>query len=514
NVTAPTTLYALKIDGGAIVGGGTLTLGDGTHTAGLIINGSAAGTPTLVTAPINFAAGSEGAVYVGGNGTSDYAEILGPVSGTNGLTKNGNGTLILEHATYTGTTTINDGTLELAYSGTGTPGFSSTSVVNLAGTLLYQGNGVPTASATINLISDATIGSATNASDINVAGTINGNGHALTVTGYPIELSGTQNNVSQYNITNGFLQVAGMFGSATAPINVTATMAQTVLDLENGATVLDPVVLNEGNVGAVGSGTLSGSLTVGTEFGYVNAGTGTLTLSGAIQGNNPLYFESAAGGTALVTGTSNTYTGTVELIEGNLAVTGNLSTANKVWVQGFNGGAAAVLSGTGTVGLINLAQYGKLAPGMIGGTGTLTASSLVWNTDNTPQLEFQLSTTSSASSLLNLGTGSLTLNGSSFAFDFQDSGGTGQDYTLITFGAGETNAQISEFIADDLAAGVSGTFALVTNGTTESLMFDTAAPVPEPATNALLLAGILGLLALNRARRRLKSIPILNLLFL
>ena len=40
NVTFPTTLYALKVDSGvSIIGGAPLMLGDGMHTAGVIING-------------------------------------------------------------------------------------------------------------------------------------------------------------------------------------------------------------------------------------------------------------------------------------------------------------------------------------------------------------------------------------------------------------------------------------------------------------------------------------------
>jgi fibronectin-binding autotransporter adhesin len=66
-ISAPTTLYALKIDSGVSVSGAPLKLGDGTHTAGLILDSNSSTSPTIVHTPIAFTTGSEGAVYVGGN---------------------------------------------------------------------------------------------------------------------------------------------------------------------------------------------------------------------------------------------------------------------------------------------------------------------------------------------------------------------------------------------------------------------------------------------------------------
>lgn len=115
-------VYALKC--GANIGGAyDLTLGSG----GLTIN---SGTP-VVTCNLQFN-DAEGLVF---NNVS--ASLNGVVKGSNGFTKWGSGTLTLGNAnTYTGVTTVNDGTLRLAASGALPAGLPVT--VN-AGTLDLQG---------------------------------------------------------------------------------------------------------------------------------------------------------------------------------------------------------------------------------------------------------------------------------------------------------------------------------------------------------------------------------------
>ena len=87
-LAADTHAYALKVDSGAIITatGRTLTLGDGTNPAGLILSGSSA---AINGGTLAFG-GSEAVVVVRGNTTVSSA-----LTGTNGLTLAGSGTLTL-----------------------------------------------------------------------------------------------------------------------------------------------------------------------------------------------------------------------------------------------------------------------------------------------------------------------------------------------------------------------------------------------------------------------------------
>jgi fibronectin-binding autotransporter adhesin len=507
DVFTPSQIYALKVDSGAFVGGAPLTIGDGTHTAGVIINGNTVTAPTTIYSAITFASGSEGSIYVGGNGTANYAFIAAPVIGTNGLTKNGNGFLELYPAQYSGTTTVNEGTLQFDHTSFLYPGGAFGSVVNLASTLLYFDPVTPV-QATVNLTSDATIGS-TAGSEMFFLGTINGNGHALTI-GNPngtgvVQLQGTLTNVSQYDIINGTVLNTGTWGSNNVPIVMDANTA--TLELATNSTLANPITFMGGTVETGYNTTITGPITVLNSSGSSTVNQvapqsgGNTTFSGAIGGSGPLSVNGT--GQVTLTSTTNTYTGAINVNAGTLAVDGNLASSSGVNVTA-TGTSTATLAGTGVVGAITLGSGGKLMPGRDPATfefgGSLTASSLLWNSDNTPQLQYVLSNMDNTSDLLNLGTGAFTKGtGTAFTFDFGGTGEAGQIYTLLTFGLNNTNFQSTDFSASNLPSGLGGTFSFVDNGSTESLDFTEAAP--EPTTWALLLGGM-GLLLFWRMGAR------------
>ena len=103
-VSGSESAYAIRA-GGALTGSGTVTVGDGVNPAGVIFASAATHTA-------NFAfGGSEGILY-----TPFNTVISGAISGTNGITKSGVGSLELQgnNVGLSGDITVNEGTLSSA----------------------------------------------------------------------------------------------------------------------------------------------------------------------------------------------------------------------------------------------------------------------------------------------------------------------------------------------------------------------------------------------------------------
>ncbi|CAN5758863.1 hypothetical protein BH09VER1_BH09VER1_12940 [soil metagenome] len=288
------------------------------------------------------------------------------------------------------------------------------------------------------------------------------------------------------------------------------------------------------NAGA-GTVTLSGATTVGTSsvtFGN-SGGLGTFTGSNAVQIGSSATLQIGNGGTTgnlvlnqgiLNAGTvafnrtnaftfSSTITGTGGVVHAGTGTTTLVSVsdytgstvinAGTMLVNGSASNSAATvnsggaLGGTGSVGSVTLNAGGALAPGS-GGLGNFATNNgdLVWNGQASGafgQMKFELGT-GNASDLIALGTGMLDKNtGSIFSFDFQGTGTVGNTYTLITFGS--TDFLVSDFSYTGLASGLTGSF--VENA--GNLQFVTSA-VPEPSVVAL--AGLGLALVVWRGRRR------------
>lgn len=96
---------------------------------------------------------------------------------------------------------------------------------------------------------------------------------------------------------------------------------------------------------------------------------GTATQSGVIEESGGSFGFTKIGGATLTISAVNTYTGTSTIDDGTLLVTGTIFAATDV-------ASGGILSGTGTVGAINVASGGELAPGNSGNgsfaTGDIT----------------------------------------------------------------------------------------------------------------------------------------------
>ena len=244
--------------GGVAVSGGTLVAGTENNLAGqaVTVNGgtldiggvnNAATSVALSSGSITGTTGTLTTALTATVATGVTASVNAILAGSSGLTKNGSGTLALSGAnTYTGTTTVNGGTLETV------------------------GNEVLANTGTVSLV--------------NAGSTfkLGGNESVAALTG----AATTSVNLQSYNLALGG-------GVASGVINTnTTTMTGTGSVTKNGAGVL---YLNNGNNNYSGGFTLnsgevafttSGTAGVGTVFGtgVVNLNGGTIRSSSASSG--------------------------------------------------------------------------------------------------------------------------------------------------------------------------------------------------------------------------------------
>ena len=360
---------SLSLPGALTVSGlGSLDIAGATNSVGSI-----AGNGSIIL--------SGGALVVGSDNTSTL--FSGVISGASGLIKQGTATLTLSGAnTYTGATTVNDGTLAL----NGGAAIANTGAVNLAAS-----------GAGLVLGANETIGSLTGVAGTTVAlggSTLRvGDSGSTTFAGV---LSGTGGLTKQ---GTGTLTLSGANTYSGATTVNTGTLAlgaaerirnQSAVTVAGGATFnLAGFAETVGSIGGAGDVTLgAGTLAAGGNNtssvysgvisgtgGLVKEGTGTLTLSGA-----------------------NTYTGATAVSAGTLA----LGAAERIDNQ-----SAVTVAGGAT---FNLAGFGETV-GSIGGAGNvaLGAGTLTAGGDNTSSMFSGVM--SGTGGLVKQGTGTLTLSG-------------------------------------------------------------------------------------------------------
>ena len=334
--------------GGVLSGTGTLTK---TGTGTLVLTGanSYTGGTTVSVGTLQGDSGSlQGNIIDNASVVFDQASTgtySGVLSGTGSLTKTGTGTLVLTGAnTYTGGTTVSDGTLQ-----------------GNSGSL--QGNILDNASVVFDQASTGTY-----------SGVLSGTG-TLTKTGAgTLVLTGANTYTGGTTVSNGTLQ--GDSGSLQGNI------------LDNASVVFD-------------------QMTDGT-YGGVLSGTGTLTKTGT--------------GTLVLTG-NNTYTGGTTVSDGTLqgdsgSLQGNiLDNASVVFDQTADGTYSGNLSGTGTLtktgtGTLVLTGANSYTGGTTVSVGTLQgdSGSLQGNIIDNASVVFDQASTGTYSGVLS-GTGSLTKTG-------------------------------------------------------------------------------------------------------
>ena len=282
-------------------------------------------TVTTLTGVISESGGSRNLTVTGGTGTNN-AIIL---AGTN---------------TYTGTTTLTTGTLQITnadnISSAGITLGSSSANFNISGSNVTLSNN-------INLTGSATI---SNANAVTLSGVISGN-NTLAKSGIgTLTLSGSNTNTGTTTVFAGTLVVDGSTSSATS--------------VASGATL-------------AGSGTLGGNVTVqsGGTLSPGGAGVGTLTVNGNLTLASGSTLSLNINGVTAGTGYDRVVVnGTVDVSGAALAVThGYAASSGDSYTVIVNDAADAVtgtFSGVSEGGKFNAAGNGtELTTSYIGGSG-------------------------------------------------------------------------------------------------------------------------------------------------
>uniref|UniRef100_UPI0015CE6FD4 autotransporter outer membrane beta-barrel domain-containing protein n=1 Tax=Burkholderia guangdongensis TaxID=1792500 RepID=UPI0015CE6FD4 len=324
--------------GGTTINGGTLALGSGgslASTSPVDLAGTGATFDiSNATAPqsIGTLTGVNGTnVNLGANAltmnNATNGTYGGTIGGTGGVTLNGPGTETLTGAnTYTGGTTINGGTLAIGTGGS----LASTSPVDLTGngaTFDISNATTPQSIGTLTGVTGSNVNLGANALTMNnatngtYAGTIGGNGGALTVTGPGTEtLTGANTYTGGTNLNGGNLAVGNNSALGTGALNV------------SGA----------GTLGASAPTTLANAVNLGKGSTLTVNGSNDLGLSGVIAGPGELVQNST--GTTTLSG-ANTYTGGTLIDSGTLAIGPGGSLASTAPVLLAEPGATFDISG-------------------------------------------------------------------------------------------------------------------------------------------------------------------------
>ena len=292
----------------------------------------------------------------GGNSSSTVFEISGTVSGTGGnIHKIDDNTLVLlGNNTYTGSTTVSAGTLQLGSGGT-SGWVGSTSSLTNNGTVIYNRSNDATASFGIS-----GTGSLTK----------NGTGH--------LTLSGANTYTGTTTINSGSLRLSGGNAISDTSAIVLANTSGAVLRINDSETI--------GSLS--GGGTSGGSVSISSSAVLTVAETGTNTYSGVISGGA---FTKSESGTLILTA-ANTYTGATTINAGTLQLgnggtTGALATSSAITVNGtlaFNRSNtvtagthfSSTISGTGALaqngsGILELGGAYSHSGGTILNSGTI-----------------------------------------------------------------------------------------------------------------------------------------------
>ena len=401
----PGTAVGMVISATGLAAGTTITAINGnTYTLSNPFTGASGAVATTYTDNA-----ARTLTLTGSNtGANEISSVMGNSAGGGvlSITKSGTGSWTLSgNNTYTGLTTVSDGSLVIGSSGRLASGNALT--VGASGNAEFQNAGqilgaVSNANNATNALNfSATSGTVTLASltgsgntTFGSAGTITSegiSGGAVTATGL-LTSAVSGGTVSAGSLTGaisgGAITVSGLTTGAISGSGTLGTGSLSSTSVTGGTNNItgaaDITTLNGGDttVGGVatittltsGIATLNGGTSAITTLngGTVNLGSGTVlsvsdgTSAGSIIGTGGALTK-VSSGTLTLTGT-NGYTGATTVLEGTLIVSGSIASS----VTTVSPGAVLTFSGASSVGNITVGSGATFALGTAGAAGTVT----------------------------------------------------------------------------------------------------------------------------------------------
>lgn len=488
---------ALGVGGNIDFGGGTLKYGTGITTdwSARIVNSASA---------IKVDTGVEDVTWATALANSN----------TGGLTKEGAGTLRVtaDWSTYSGDTTVNDGTFQVRNTAD-LVGFSSANFgINNGSTLDFQ--------STVGGSNRMVLNNKVFTFDSNGGGTVNlnngnflfqgsGSTHTFTTSGGLKNTISSSNggfmNMQGYgvitlNVADGSddwdLELAAGFSNGRITKNGAGTLAITTSTGTTGGS--SELTINDGTLEVGGSGRLGGgsfSDDIANDGIFKYSSTQDQTLSGTITGSGSLV---KTGGATLRLSGANSYSGTTAIQGGLILFNGDGAAAN-----GDLTVSAGAVGGSGTIGgLTTIENGGALSPGDAG-VGTLTLSGALDISAAveaaTASMWFDLGPAltgdqiSMNSGTLTIGTAQLDLDD----FAFMDLGVSEGNYVL--FDANSISGTLGATTTKNLFGGTQQA-SLSIDGANNNIVLGITA-IPEPGNLALFLLGASVLIGGIRSRR-------------
>lgn len=478
---------------------GTLVLtGANTYTGGTLISdgvlsvandtflGDAAGVVTIDGGTLQLTGATTGNwrnYNLGANGgavdVTNAASSFGApnaLTGTGGLTKLGAGQFVLlADNSYTGGTTISEGTLQIGGNGTtgsilgdvldnGQLSFSRSDAYTYAGSITGTGSLAVTGAGVITLTGNSNYGGTTRTGNM---------GGGLRIDGGAIVTSGGATNLGRSTLS---IDGANAVFSTTAVSGVATGVGSMIVDVTNGGTFrvttgdlamrATPNVFSQINVTGANSlldvaGGIQGMVTVNSPFSTAISAGGTLRTAGASQIGSPTSGPNALA--VAITGAGSNWTST-----GSLLMTAGSFTLDQGGTASFTSatfGAAPqaanlLVSGAGS----SFTTTGDLTIGSGTGTGALT---LTDGGQASVGGTFTLADAGTATGILNIG-----------GAEGQAAAATGMfDAAALVFGPGEGRLNFNhtdtdyQFAAQMSGAGTINQMAGVTTLTGDSIAF-------------------------------------------